>query len=202
MKRFLSVICITALLLGILCAAAPAWAEVSSTGVKLDFSTATDQDLEDAIRAIQEEQRSRSAKKGGGTNQDARGQTFTNRDGVSLTVLSVKQTRGASYAEADPGKTFVIVEMQIENNTSAPISINSTFGFEAMCDDYRVDYSFTADLATENDFPLSDLKVGRKVKGCKGFEVPQDWKEMIITFTPDVSIIGGGDPIEFFIYNK
>ena len=36
-----------------------------------------------------------------------------------------------------------------------------------------------------------------------GFEVPpKKWKEFILTFTPDVSLIGGGEEIEAFFYNK
>lgn len=133
---------------------------------------------------------------------DARGRTFTNSDGVALTVLNVQQTAGEGYSKADNGNIFVLVELQIENKTSKTVSINSTFGFDAYCDEYSVDYSFAAEMNTKSSFSTSDVKPGKKVKGWKGFEVPKNWKELVITFTPDVSLFGGGDPIEFTIYNK
>lgn len=136
------------------------------------------------------------------SKKDDVGKTFTNTEGVALTVLNVKQTKGSGFSEADAGKIIVLVELQIENKSSEEISINSMFGFEAVCDDYSVDYSFTADMNTENSLSSTDLKPGRKLKGWKGYEVPQNWKEMIITFTPDVSLLGRGDPIEFVIYNN
>ena len=134
--------------------------------------------------------------------KDDRGKILKNSDGVALTVLSVKQTKGSGYYKADAGNTFVLIELQIENNSSSEISINSTFGFDAICDDYSVDYSFSADLVTKNGLSTTDLKPGRKLKGWKGFEVPQNWKELIVTFTPDASIWGSGEKIEFVIYNN
>lgn len=136
------------------------------------------------------------------TKKDDRGKRITNSDGISLTVLGFKQTRGSGYAQAEAGNTFVLIEMQIENNSSSDLTINSTFGFDAICDDYSVDYSFSADMATNNDFSINAVKPGRKVKGWKGFEVPQNWKELIVTFTPDASVWGSGDKIEFVLYNN
>lgn len=136
------------------------------------------------------------------SKKDDRGKTFTNKEGISLTVLSVKQTDGSGYSKADVGNTFVLVELQIENNSSKDMTVNSTFGFDAICDDYTIDYSFAADLNTKNGFSTADIKPGRKVKGWKGFEVPKKWKELYIKFTPNISLIGGDDPIEFVIYNQ
>lgn len=136
------------------------------------------------------------------TKKDDMGKTITNSDGVALTVLNMKQTKGSDWAAAEDGNIFVLIELQIENNTTDEISINSTFGFNAYCDDYSVDYSFSADLNTNNDLSSTDLKPGRKIKGWKGFEVPKDWKELIVEFTPDASMWGSGEKIEFVIYNN
>ena len=135
------------------------------------------------------------------SKKDDRGKTLTNSDGVSITVLSVKETKGSGYAKAESGNTFVLVELQIENNSSHEISINGTFGFDAYCDDYSVDYSFSASMNTKNEISTADLQPGRRIKGWKGFEVPQNWKELVVQFTPDVSIWGSGEKIEFVIYN-
>ena len=134
-------------------------------------------------------------------DEDDRGKTITNSDGVALTVLDVKQTKGSESFPAEDGNVFVLIELQIENNTSSEISINSTFGFSAICDDYNVDYSMSADINTKNSLSTTDLKSGRKIKGWKGFEIPENWKELIVTFTPDVYIFSSGEEIEFVIFN-
>lgn len=136
------------------------------------------------------------------TKKDDRGKTITNSDGVAVTVLNVKQTKGSNYARADDGKIFVLVELQIENNSSDSVSINSTFGFDAYCDDYTVDYSFLATMNEDNGFSSTDLKPGRKLKGWKAFEVSENWKELIVQFTPDYSLWSRGEKIEFVIYNQ
>ena len=135
------------------------------------------------------------------TKKDDRGKTLINSDGVSLTVVGFKQTDGSGYSKAEAGNTFVIIELQIENNSSREISVNSLFGFDAYCDDYSVDYSFNADMNTKNELSTTDLAPGRKLKGNKGFEVPKNWKELRVVFTPDASLLGSGEKIEFVLYN-
>ena len=136
------------------------------------------------------------------TRKDDRGKTLTNSEGVALTVLDVRQTKGSGFAEADAGNIFVLVELQIENNSTGEVSVNSTFGFEAYCDDYSVDYSFSAEMNTKSSITTTDLKPGKRLKGWKGFEVPQNWKELVIRFTPDASVWGSGEKIEFVLYNS
>ena len=136
------------------------------------------------------------------SKKDDRGKTLSNSDGVALTVLSMKQTKGSGYSKAENGNIFVLVEMQIENNSSREISVNGIFSFEALCDDYSVDYSFSADMNTKNEIPTTDVRPGKKIKGWKGFEVPKDWKELQVTFIPDASVWGSGEKIEFVLYNK
>lgn len=134
------------------------------------------------------------------TKKDDQGKTLKNSDGIALTVLNVKQTKGSGYSAADPGRIFVLIELQIENNSSSELSINSLFGFDAYCDDYSVDYSFAADMNTKNDIPTTDVKPGKKIKGWKGFEVPENWKELVVQFKPNVW--SSSEKIEFVIYNQ
>ncbi len=203
MKRILMVICTIVFVLGTLLASIAA-ADSKVTSIHLDLASASEEELEEALQLINEELNSRGSGTGTGNESGSRndlGKTITNSDGVSLTVLSMKQTKGSSYSKADDGKIFVLLELQIENNTNKAVSINSTFGFEAICDDYSVDYSFSADMNTDNALSTTDLKPGRKLKGWKGFEVPENWHEIIMTFEPDTSFLGGGEEIEVFIYN-
>ena len=154
-------------------------------------------------RLIQEELNSRAANKstkGNTGNTSDVGRTITNSDGVSFTVLSVKQSKGSDWYTPKDGNIFVFLEVEIANNSKETISINAIYGFNAVCDDYTVDYSFSADCAVDNGLSTTDIKAGRKLKGWKAFEVPKNWKELIVTFTPDYSFFGGGEEIEVFIY--
>ena len=195
MKRFISILCVIALMVSITCFAS---AEISRKGINILFATASDEDLQLAIEYIQEEQNSRGTPgtKSNASNENNNGKgdlgkTLTNSNGVSLTVLSFKESKGSSYAKPESGNTFLLVELQIENNSNDVISINNTFGFDAVCDDYSVDYSFSAEMATDKGLSSTDLKPGRKIKGWKAYEVPKDWKELIVTFTPNVSLLVG-----------
>lgn len=136
------------------------------------------------------------------SKKDDLGRTISNSDGVALTILSMKQTKGSGYSKAENGNIFVLIEMQIENNSSREVAVNGVFSFDAICDDYSVDYSFTADMNTKSEIPTTELKPGKKIKGWKGFELPANWKELQVTFTPDVSFWGSGEKIEFVLYNK
>ena len=59
--------------------------------------------------------------------------------------------------------------------------------FEAYCDDYACPYSLSALLEKGNKNQLDGtVAAGKKLKGVVGYEVPANWKELEISFTPDV----------------
>lgn len=203
MKKYLTILCAISLIICSMTVVDTAFAASKPKGVNIDFSTATDKELEEAIRLIQEELNSRANNsRTRGNNVSDVGKTITNSDGVSFTVLSVKQSKGSGYYKPESGNVFVQLEIEIVNNSKKEVSVNAIYGFEAICDDYSVDYSFTADCSVNNGISTTDIKAGRKLKGWKAFEVPKNWKELIVTFTPDYSFWGGGEEIEVYIYNK
>ena len=196
MRRYLLAACVFVLLFSAMTAGRLALAD----GITIDFSTATDEELENAILKIREEQNARIlAARESGEKTDDRGKTLITSDGIALTVLDVKQTKGEGYSVAEDGKVFVLIELQIENLSRKEITVNSLFAIDALCDNYAIDYSINAEMNADNVLPTTDLAPGKMVKGQKAFEVPEDWKEIDVTFKTDLF---SGEKIEFILYNE
>ena len=106
--------------------------------------------------------------------------------GVSTTLVQVTESNGSAYNQPTDGNIFVICEFEIENNSDYEIVVSSMLSFEAYCDDYACTYSLSAILEKENKNQLDGtVAPGKKFNGVIGFEVPEDWKELEVHFTPD-----------------
>lgn len=132
------------------------------------------------------------------TKKDDKGKTKTDRAGNAVTLLSVKETKGSSYAKPDSGNTFVLLELEIENNSSGELNISSILSFDAYCDGYTCDYSFIATMNTSRQMD-GTIASGKKMKGQVAFEVPEGWKEIELHVKPDYWF---GTDVEFVIYNQ
>ena len=106
---------------------------------------------------------------------------------VAVTLVGVTESRGSQYNKPTDGNVFVLCEFEIENNSRSDISISSMMNFEAYCDDYACDYSVPAMMARGNKKQLDVPKVasGKRFNGVVGYEVPADWKELELKFTPN-----------------
>ena len=197
MKRTLLLACVFTLVFSAL---TMAWRPALADGISIDFSTATDEELENAILKIREEQSTRTlAARQSGEKTDDRGRTLVTDSGIALTVLDVKQQKGEGYAVAEDGKIFVLIELQIENLSGEEIMVNSIFGFDTVCDSYNAEYSLNAEMNADSILPTTELAPGKILKGQKAYEVPEDWKEIDITFKTDMI---SGEKIEFVLYNE
>ena len=105
---------------------------------------------------------------------------------IVVTLLDVTETAGSEYLGPAEGNTFVLCEFDIENNSSKEINVSSILCFDAYCDDYACSISISALAAKENKNQLDgSVAAGKKLNGVVGYEVPADWKEFEIRFTPD-----------------
>lgn len=107
-------------------------------------------------------------------------------NGVQVTLKGVTESKGSSYNKPNDGSVFVLCEFDIANNSDAEIAISSMMSFDAYCDDYACTYSLGALLEKGNKNQLDgSVAAGKKFNGVVGYEVPADWKELEISFTPD-----------------
>lgn len=105
---------------------------------------------------------------------------------VLVSLVNVSESTGSAYNEPTEGNIFVICEFEIANNSDKEINVSSMISFEAYCDDYACTYSLGALLEKENKNQLDGtVAPGKKFNGVIGYEVPTDWKELEVHFSPD-----------------
>ena len=106
--------------------------------------------------------------------------------GVQVTLVSVTESTGSEYNTPTDGNVFVLCEFEIANNSDTEINISSLMSFDAYCDDYGCTLSLTALIEKGNKNQLDGtVAAGKKFNGVVGYEVPTDWNELEINFTPD-----------------
>ena len=105
---------------------------------------------------------------------------------VKVALLGVTESNGAQFVAPGEGKVFVLCEFEIANDSQADVAISSMLSFKGYCDDYACEYSLSALLAKGDKNQLDGtVAPGKKMKGVIGYEVPTDWKELEVQFTPD-----------------
>lgn len=117
-------------------------------------------------------------------------------DGITMTLASVKESKGSEYIKPADGKVFVLCEFNIDNASSKDLTISSVLCFEAYVDGYSVDQSITG-LAAKGSKQQLDGKVaaGKKMNGVIAYELPTNWKELEIQLNPDALSFFSGKTI-------
>ena len=106
--------------------------------------------------------------------------------GISVTLVSVTENTGSAYNQPTDGNVFVLCEFEIANNSDTEINVSSMMSFEAYCDDYTCTFSLAALMEKGNKNQLDGtVAAGKKFNGVIGYEVPADWNELEVRFTPD-----------------
>ena len=108
-------------------------------------------------------------------------------DGVEVTLVSAEENTGADYITPADGSVFVALEFEIVNNSQQDISVSSLASFEAYCDDYSVSQSLTGATLYDDKGTLDgSVATGKRLSGAIVYEVPADWRQLEVTFTPSV----------------
>jgi hypothetical protein len=116
--------------------------------------------------------------------------TFSSGETVKLndilvTLVGVTESTGSDFNKPAEGNVFAICEFNIENNSSEEIIVSSIISFEAYCDDYSISQSISGLLEVDKGQLDGSVAAGKKMNGVIAYEVPADWKELEINFTPD-----------------
>ena len=122
--------------------------------------------------------------------QDNTSGVFTIGDVVKLndvyvTLVGVEINNGADFFTPEDGNVFALCEFEIDNQSSEELVISSMMCFEAYVDDYATGMSLTATVSTDKPQLDGSVAAGKKMNGVIGYEIPSDWKELEIQFTPD-----------------
>ena len=118
---------------------------------------------------------------------------------VEVTFVGITQSEGSTYNKPEAGNVFVLCEFNIVNNSDEELNVSTMLNFEAYYDDYSCSLSIGA-LMEKGDKEQLDgtVAAGKKMNGVVGYEVPADWEEFEIRYTPDLF---GGKEIIFTATN-
>jgi len=111
------------------------------------------------------------------------GEAITIND-QTLTVTKVTRNfdTGNEFSTPEPGKEFIVVEVQLENKGDSDMSYN-TFDFKVQ-DSSGVQKSEGFILGVTNELSSGDLAKGGKVTGSLSFIVPKDDAGLKLLFQP------------------
>lgn len=115
------------------------------------------------------------------------GETVSLKD-VNITLVSSTESAGSEYVKPDDGKEFLILEFNIENNSSKDINISSVANFEAYCDDYSLNQDILGQQAPEAEGKTQldgSVASGKKMNGIIVYQVPTGYKSFEINVAPD-----------------
>jgi hypothetical protein len=100
--------------------------------------------------------------------------------GVTLTVLSAERSGGFEGAEPDPGQVFLIVEIQLENNSEDTIQ---TAGGFRLVDSTGNEY--TRDLGLDpSEVEFGFLAIGSTTQGRLPFIIPESATDLMLIYEP------------------
>ena len=107
--------------------------------------------------------------------------------GIQVSLLGTTESKGSDFLTPDEGNIFILCEFEISNNSDKDISVSSIMSFEAYCDDYSVNQDILGLQAPEgkgkNQLDGS-VAAGKKMNGIIAYQVPEDWKNLEIKFSP------------------
>ena len=108
-------------------------------------------------------------------------------DGVIVSFIALDKSNGSDFNKPEDGNEFLLCEFEITNNSKEDLAISSMLSFEAYHDDYSCDLSLGALIEKGNKDQLDGtVAAGKKMKGVVGYEVPTDWEELEILYTPNI----------------
>ncbi len=108
-------------------------------------------------------------------------------DGVTVTLSNVLEIANGPYYSPKEGNVFILCEFIIENNTSEDIVVSSMMSFSFYYDGFSAPISVEALTAKGSANQLDGaIAAGKKFKGVVGYEIPKDWKQLEVSFRPDV----------------
>jgi len=100
----------------------------------------------------------------------------------ALTVTNMEAVQQYGIFAADAGKQFIAVEVLIESNANAGVSVNPLYASVQDSDGYQYNMSAMGKDPALNS--QNDLPAGEKMRGWVTFEIPQTSHNLIFMYEP------------------
>ena len=110
-------------------------------------------------------------------------------DGTVATLINVMESSGGGSNKPKSGNVFVLVEFSIKNKTKESVLLSSVMCFGCTCDDktYIISTEALAVGMMNKKYQLDTaVEPGKTVTGVVGYEIPKNWKKLLITFSPEM----------------
>lgn len=104
---------------------------------------------------------------------------------VVVTLVNVRESEGSEFMAPEDGKTFILCEFEIENNSKKDINVSSMLSFEAYIDGYTANQDLSATVSSDKSQLDGTVASGKKMNGEIGYQASKDWSSIEIRFTPD-----------------
>lgn len=105
----------------------------------------------------------------------------------TLTVNGMSSPPGEAFNVPDPGSRFVVVDLTIQNRSTAAVQVASLFQMSLKDRTGKIyDVNLKAFLASGGASPDGELAPGETVRGQVGFQVPQAAEGLVFVFDADV----------------
>jgi len=146
----------------------------------------------------------------GGENSGSSGSASNNiglSEAVELTNVTITAQAIITYDEdqndddplglftPDDDYVFVAVRFHIENTSSSTQVVSSMLDFSATVDGQDVTMSIPATISAPGEQMDETIEAGESFTGYFGLEVPEDARELVIVYNPD--LIGTRDETRF-----
>ena len=105
---------------------------------------------------------------------------------IQITMTNIRESNGSEFNTPGDGNVFVLAEFEVTNNSENELGISSLLSFAAYQDGYATNLSFTALVEKTGEQLDGAVAPGKKMKGSIGYEIPADYKELEIQFSPSV----------------
>ena len=119
---------------------------------------------------------------------------------VKAIITDIEKPKGNDFNKPADGNEFVLLNLMVENVSDREVNISSMLSFDAYVDDNAMNESFSAQIAKEGSKTVDGtIAAGKKITGALGYEVPKDWEQIEIHFSPDAF---GSTTIKWIIKNE
>lgn len=119
-------------------------------------------------------------------------QELVETEDINIELTNLIEVQNSNMYSLDEDNEYVIIEFSIENKKDKDLSLSTMMSFSTWCDGELCTVSLEA-LGTAMFAGKVQLdcvvESGDSVTGVIGYEVPKDWKELVIQYKGE-SIIG------------
>lgn len=120
-------------------------------------------------------------------------------DNVDIELTNVLESGSNDFYTVEEGYEFAIIEFTIKNKTNNDLTISSMLNFSTWCDGkmYTISLDALGTALFAGKMQLDCVvESGKTVSGVIGYEVPVDWKEIVVEYKSDVI---GGEKVSFLV---